>query len=112
MCEHITHPNSVLIGVSLGGILVQEMSKIISCKKVIIISSVRTWREFPIHMRITRKTKAYKFFPVQWIDNLEDFVGFVFGPTARKRMDLNKKYLSCFSRFSRDPLLVFASLQA
>jgi hypothetical protein len=45
-------------------------------------------------MRITRKTKAYKFFPVQWIDNLEDFVGFVFGPTARKRMDLNKKYLS------------------
>ena len=94
MCEHITHPNPVLIGVSFGGILVQEMSKIISCKKVIIISSVRTWREFPIHMRITRKTKAYKFFPVQWIDNLEDFVGFVFGPTARKRMDLNKKYLS------------------
>ena len=94
MCEKVTHPNPVLIGVSFGGILVQEMSKIISCRKVIIISSVRTWREFPIHMRITRKTSVYKFYPFQWIDNLEDFVGFVFGPTARKRMNLNKKYLS------------------
>jgi hypothetical protein len=32
MCEKVTHPNPVLIGVSFGGILVQEMSKIISCR--------------------------------------------------------------------------------
>lgn len=94
MCEKIIHPNPVLIGVSFGGILVQEMSKIIPCRKVIIISSVRTQKEFPIHMRITRKTKAYRFFPTQWVGNLENFVGFMFGPAARKRMDLNKKYLS------------------
>lgn len=94
MCEKIIHPNPVLIGVSFGGILVQEMSKIIPCGKVIIISSVRTQKEFPIHMRITRKTKAYRFFPTQWVGNLENFVGFMFGPAARKRMDLNKKYLS------------------
>jgi len=94
MCEKVNHQNPVLIGVSFGGILVQEMSKILACRKVIIISSVRTHTEFPIHMRITRKTKAYRFFPTQWVDNIEDFIGFMFGPSVRKRMDLNKKYLS------------------
>ena len=94
MCDKVTHPNPVLLGVSFGGILVQEMSKLISCRKVIIVSSVRTSKEIPIHMRITRKTKAYRFFPTQWVDNIEDFIGFMFGPAARKRMDLNKKYLS------------------
>lgn len=94
MCKNIKHPNPVLVGVSFGGILVQEMAKLIPCKKVIIISSVRTHKEFPIHMRITRKTKAYRFFPTQWVDNVEDFVGFMLGPSVRKRMDLNKKYLS------------------
>lgn len=94
MCTKVKHSDPVLFGVSFGGILVQEMSKIISCRKVIIVSSVRSHKEFPVHMRITRKTKAYRFLPTQWVDNLEDFVGFIFGPSARKRMDLNKKYLS------------------
>ena len=107
MCEKVTHPNPVLVGVSFGGIIVQEMAKMIPCQKVIIISSVRTRKEFPIHMRITRKTKAYRFFPTQWVDNLEDFVGFMFGPAARKRMDLNKKYLSV-----RDPAYLDWALEA
>jgi pimeloyl-ACP methyl ester carboxylesterase len=94
MCKKIKHSNPVLVGVSFGGILVQEMSKIIPCDKVIIISSIRTNKELPVHMLLTKKTKAYRFFPLKWIDNFEDFVGFVFGPTAKKRMDLNKKYLS------------------
>ena len=94
MCEQIHHTNPVLVGVSFGGILIQEMSKLIPCRKVIIISSVRSRKEFPIHMRITCKTKAYRFFPTQWIDNIEEFVAFMFGPSARKRMDYNKKYLS------------------
>ena len=29
MCEKVTHPKPVLVGVSFGGILVQEMSKMI-----------------------------------------------------------------------------------
>ena len=107
MCEKIKHQNPVLLGVSFGGILVQEMSKIIPCRRVIIVSSVRTRKELPIHMRITRKTKAYRFFPMHWVNNLEDFVSFAFGPAARKRMDLNKKYLSV-----RDPAYLTWSLAA
>jgi hypothetical protein len=34
MCEDILHKNPVLVGVSFGGIMVQEMSQFITTKKV------------------------------------------------------------------------------
>jgi pimeloyl-ACP methyl ester carboxylesterase len=94
LCEKITHSKPVLIGVSFGGIIVQEMSRIISCIKVVIISSVKSYKEFPIHITLGRKSKVYKYFPTQWVDKTEDFIGFVFGPALRKRMKLYKYYLS------------------
>jgi pimeloyl-ACP methyl ester carboxylesterase len=98
MCEKIKKKNPILLGVSFGGILVQEMSKIIPCHKVIIISSVKSYKEFPIHIMLGRKSNAYKYFPTQWIDKTEDFIGFVFGPSMRKRMGLYKHYLSFRSK--------------
>ena len=98
MCEKIKKKNPILLGVSFGGILVQEMSKIIPCHKVIIISSVKSYKEFPIHIILGRKSKAYKYFPTQWIDKTEDFIGFVFGPSMRNRMGLYKHYLSFRSK--------------
>ena len=94
LCEKIEHPNPILLGVSFGGLIVQEMAHLIACKKVIIISSVKSFHEFPLHMRLARKTKAYRLFPTQWVDNVEDLIGFVFGPSVKKQMDLHKKYLS------------------
>jgi pimeloyl-ACP methyl ester carboxylesterase len=98
MCEKIKKKNPILLGVSFGGILVQEMSKIIPCHKVIIISSVKSYKEFPVHIMLGRRSKAYKYFPTQWIDKTEDFIGFVFGPSMRKRMGLYKHYLSFRSK--------------
>ena len=43
--KDIQHINPVLVGVSFGGILVQEVSKLIATRKVIIISSVKTHHE-------------------------------------------------------------------
>ena len=52
MSDKITHKNVVLIGVSFGGIVVQEMSEIIKPQKTIIISSVKSNQELPIHMKL------------------------------------------------------------
>ena len=90
----IKHKNPVLIGVSFGGILVQEISKIIKCSKVIIISSVKSNKELPLMMQIGKKTKAYKFFNVNWINDFESLALFVFGPIVRNRIELYRKYLS------------------
>ena len=86
--------NIVLIGVSFGGIIVQEISKIIKCKKVIIISSVKSNKELPLMMQIGKKTKAYKFFNINWIHDFESLALFVFGPIVRNRIQLYRKYLS------------------
>ena len=44
----IVHENPILIGVSFGGLIVQELSKIIKTRKVIIISSIKTNKESSI----------------------------------------------------------------
>lgn len=94
MCDKITHENPVLIGVSFGGILVQEMSKLISLKKLIIISSVKTKKELPRRMRITRLTKAYKILPTRFVSNFQSLAKYAFGETIKKRVKLYQKYLS------------------
>jgi hypothetical protein len=90
----IMHDDPVLIGVSFGGVLVQEISKIIKVKKLIIISSVKSNKEFPSHMKFGKVTKSYKLLPVKWINDFESLISFVLGPKVKRRVDLYRKYLS------------------
>ena len=95
MTQKITHDNPVLIGVSFGGVLVQEMAKIIQTDKVIIISSVKTNKEFPSRFKIARNTKAYKLIPTQLLADIEKLVKYAFGDNiVTKRIKLYEKYLS------------------
>ncbi len=94
MSAYITEENPVLVGVSFGGIMVQEMSKHVNAQKVIIISSVKSKNEFSKRLKILQKTKAYKLFPTKVVSNIEDFSSIVFGRFAKKRIELYKKYLS------------------
>ena len=94
MCDGITHKNSVLIGVSFGGIMVQEMSKIISAKKVIIISSVKSNLEFPKRLKLVATTKVYKLFPGKLIENLDSYINYFLGDFQQKKIDAYKKYMS------------------
>ena len=90
--------NPILIGVSLGGILVQEISKFIKCQKIIIISSVKSKNELPIPMKMAKHTKIHKLLPLEWIENIENLVLFVFGKSTKIKVKLYRKYLS-----HRDP---------
>ncbi len=94
IAEKITRPNPVLVGVSFGGILVQEMAKYVNARKVIIISSVKTNLEFPRRMKIAKSTKAYKLIPMSLILNVENLVKFSFGETVNQRLKLYEKFLS------------------
>ena len=94
MCAKIQHKTPVLIGVSFGGIMVQEMSKIIDCKKIIIISSVKSNKEFPKRFKLVQVTKAYKLFPSKVISNIESYERYFFNDYLKKRAELYKIYLS------------------
>ena len=90
----IDKKNPILIGVSFGGILVQEISKFIEVRKVIIISSVRSNIEFPRRMKIAKTTKAYKLIPTNLLMNVENLAKFSFGDKVNQRLKLYEKFLS------------------
>jgi len=95
MTKQIKHENPVLIGVSFGGILVQEMSTLIPTRKTIIISSVKSNKEFPARMLLAKKTMAYKLIPTSLLANIETLVRYAFGENiVAKRVKLYEKYLS------------------
>jgi len=94
MSEIIEHKKCVLLGVSFGGVLVQEMSKYLNVQKLIIVSSVKSRNELPKKMILAKVTKAYKLLPVQLVSNIDLFSKYIFSNNITKRMELYKKYLS------------------
>ncbi len=94
MTENIAHENPVLVGVSFGGILVQEMAKIIPCRKTIIISSAKSNREFPRRFKMAKTTGAYKLLPLKFLLKVEELAKYAFGPKIKLRMKLYEKFLS------------------
>jgi pimeloyl-ACP methyl ester carboxylesterase len=94
LAKAIKHENPVLIGVSMGGMVVQEMCRIIKARKVIIISSVKSNKEFPRRMKFAKKTKIYKLFPTRMMENVDKLVKFVPGDNVvKRRLKLYEKFL-------------------
>jgi pimeloyl-ACP methyl ester carboxylesterase len=98
MCSYIKHDNPILIGVSFGGVLVQEMASHIAVRKVVIVSSIKSNLELPLPMKMAQKTNAHKLLPTQWIKNIDTLTLFAFGKGIKTRLSLYQKYLS-----ERDP---------
>lgn len=94
MTGYIKHENIVLIGVSFGGIVIQEMAKHIELKRLIIISSVKCKDELPRRMRYAGRTGFFKILPTRLMNYIDYFEKIAFGDYLTKRAKLYKKYLS------------------
>ena len=121
MAEKVVHKEAVLIGVSFGGILVQEMAQFLTLKKLIIVSSVKSNTELPRRMKLAKTTKAYKLLPTSLLGNLELLIKYAFGDVIKQRLKLyerylhmrNKEYLDwaieqviCWNRLEVDPNVI------
>ena len=93
MALSIRHPNPVLVGVSFGGMLVQEMVSYLNPKKVIIVSSIKCQEEMPRRLLLARYTKLHRLLPTGMINNVEVLSRFAFGDPVRKRLELYERYL-------------------
>lgn len=94
MMEDIKHKNPVLIGVSFGGIIVQEMSKHMDTLKVIIVSSIKSSHELPLRYKVASASKIYKLFPTSLVTNFEKYSKLFVGKSLEKKAKIYKKYLS------------------
>ena len=92
--SQIQQEEVVLVGVSFGGILVQEISRLIEVKKLIIISSIRDEDELPRRLKYLRRSGMYKLFPSRRLSLIDDFSKFDFHPHLRKKGELYNKYFS------------------
>lgn len=96
--EVVKNEPVVLIGVSFGGVLVQEMSKLVSVKRLIIISSVKTKHELPKRMKIARDTGVYKVLPTGLLNYMTHIEKLPLGDLVSKRLKLYQHYLSINDR--------------
>lgn len=55
----------ILIGISFGGIVAQEIAKIKACKKTILISSIKSPQEFSWQLSLVSFCRVYHLFPAK-----------------------------------------------
>lgn len=94
MTEQVNHEDIVLLGVSFGGVIVQEMSKYLKIRKLFVVSSVINKHQLPKRMKLAKSTKAYKLMPTQLLSKIDFLAKYAFGEFIKKRVHLYKKYLS------------------
>ncbi len=73
LCVQITDPNPILIGLSFGGIIAVEISKLLPCKKIILFASVAAQNEIPVLYKWVGKWQLEKMlFPgiLRWANLL------------------------------------------
>ncbi|AWX43093.1 hypothetical protein HME9304_00080 [Flagellimonas maritima] len=102
MCKKITHENPVLLGVSFGGMLVQEMSRYIATSKIIVVSCVKKQTELPKKMLFAKYTKVHKLLPTGLVNNVELLAKYAFGETVTRRLKLYEQYLSIRDKYYID----------
>ena len=102
MTKSIKHENCILVGVSFGGMLVQEMAKHIKVKKVVVVSSVKHESELPKRMIFAKYTKLHKLLPTGLVNNIELLAKYAFGESVPKRLELYEEFLSVKDKYYID----------
>ncbi len=101
MAEQITGEKIILIGVSFGGIVAQEIAKIIPTEKTVIIASVKSRKELPLRIRMGKYLKIHRLLPYSKINQIEKWILKIYGDKVKRKVDKYKDYLSV-----RNPLFL------
>lgn len=89
-----TERDVILIGMSFGGLVAQEMARFISCKKVILVSSVKSEQEYDWKLNMIRYTKLYKLIPTYMIKKISLIVGgYYFGVQGKNEATLLREII-------------------
>ena len=92
MASDISDENPILIGLSFGGIISIEIAKIIPVEKVILISSIKNFREMPLFMRVAGKLKLDKIIPLKPYAILNRYQNFRLGVENKEQETLANNY--------------------
>ena len=91
--EQIKHENPVLLGVSFGGIIVQELAKQMEVKKLLLISTVKHHEEFPPFFEKALQYRLYKLFPTAVLQKVDWLEKMAFTRNFKQKMKLYQMYM-------------------
>lgn len=93
LLPQIKEENPIVMGLSLGGMLALEVSKLIPVKKVISLSSVVSYHELPLAYKLAGILRLQRILPVHWFAKGNKFTQWIFGVhTAEDRVILNQVF--------------------
>lgn len=94
MAKEIKDKEPILVGVSFGGVVVQEMKRMVNPEKTIIISSVKSRKEFPRYMRFSAATKLYKLLTASKLLSVSDLSELGWNSKIKRRLRKMQYYLN------------------
>lgn len=77
LADEISDSDPILLGLSFGGMLAIEIAKQIRCRKLILISSVKTRNEMPFYLKISGKLGLHHLLP-GWLLKKPNFISYWF----------------------------------
>ncbi len=99
----------ILIGMSFGGIMVQEISKFIEAEKIILISSVKSRNELPTLYKISSALNLHKLIPSVFFHNTKLMASTLFGRSNNTIVTTIERYFTMrdirYSRWAMDKVV-------
>lgn len=93
LLEQITTTKPILIGLSFGGIMAIEISKLIDTEKVVLISSAKTKEEIPFYFRLAGKIGLHKIISATLFQRSNFITNWFFGTETIKEKRVLKQVL-------------------
>lgn len=87
------HNQPILIGVSFGGIIAQELAKKIPSAKVILVSSIKHHSEQRPFFKFVKNTQLYKLYPPSFINWLEKVFYQLGSKKIKRTIEVYRKFL-------------------
>jgi pimeloyl-ACP methyl ester carboxylesterase len=99
--KQIKADKPIIIGTSFGGILAQEIAEMVQASHCYILSSISAHDQLSPAMKLVRETKAYKVFPVKYLNQIEAVFQKIPNDKLQKRLKFYPYYLD-----QRDPVYI------
>jgi pimeloyl-ACP methyl ester carboxylesterase len=87
----------VLAGLSFGGMVAIELSRILQPKLVILISSIATRKELPLHFKLIRLLKLHRITPVSLMKFPRPFIYWFFNVRTKAEKIMLQSFLETVS---------------
>jgi pimeloyl-ACP methyl ester carboxylesterase len=88
LLPQITSKKPILIGVSFGGIVAQEIGKLIEVEKIILISSAKSSTAIPTYFKVIARLKIQKLIPLKAFKKPNEILFWLFGISSQQHRNL------------------------